>query len=155
MCFAAATVFNGIFGGFSHSRLFRHVREKAGLAYQVNSALEGSHGLLTASMGIEAQNYERAMRIVRAQLRELTAGRIGADEIAKTKQRIVSRLEGTADSPSRTIAFHHSQALNGEAVNLERWIARVKAVRAADVRAVAAKTKIDTIFMLRPEKWKR
>ncbi len=150
--FAAATVFNGVLGGFSHSRLFRHVREKAGLAYQADSFLEGSHGLIAASMGIEAKNYERAMRILRAQLRELAAGRIGADEIAKTKQRIASRLEGTADNPSQMISFHYAQAVNGGAADLEHWIGRVKAVRADDVRAVAEKTKIDTIFLLRPEK---
>ncbi len=150
--FGAAMVFNGILGGFSHSRLFQHVREKAGLAYQADSFLEGSHGLITASMGIEAKIYEQAMKILRAQLRELAAGKITTNEIAKTKQRIISRLEGTADTPSGVIAFHYAQAVNGSAADLAYWIARVKAVQAADVRAVAEKTKIDTIFLLRPKK---
>ena len=46
-------VFNGIFGGFPHSKLFINVREKASLAYYAASRLESHKGLLMVMSGIE------------------------------------------------------------------------------------------------------
>ena len=51
----ALQVFNGIFGGFSHSKLFINVREKASLAYYAASRLESHKGLLMVMSGIEAK----------------------------------------------------------------------------------------------------
>ena len=57
----ALQLFNGIFGGFSHSKLFINVREKASLAYYAASRLESHKGLLMVMAGIENANYKQAL----------------------------------------------------------------------------------------------
>ena len=49
----ALQLYNGLFGGFSHSKLFINVREKASLAYYASSRLESHKGLLIVMSGIE------------------------------------------------------------------------------------------------------
>ena len=46
----ALQLYNGLFGGFSHSKLFINVREKASLAYYAGSGLESHKGLLIVSV---------------------------------------------------------------------------------------------------------
>ena len=73
-------VANGILGAFPHSKLFINVRERASLAYYVNSSLEGSKGLLTVNAGIAPQTYGQAVDIIRRQVAELQNGSITDDD---------------------------------------------------------------------------
>ncbi len=57
----AFQVFNGLFGGFPHSKLFINVREKASLAYYASSCLESHKGLMIVITGIETKNYEQSI----------------------------------------------------------------------------------------------
>ena len=148
--YAAAVVFNGVLGGYSHSRLFRTIREDAGLAYQVDSSLEGSRGLMMISMGIDAAGYRKALDIVRRQMDEIRRGKITRAEMSKTRRRLASQLYGIPDSASRLISLWYSQDVNGGSQDIERWRRRIVAVRVCDVSAVARKTETDTIFSLRP-----
>lgn len=62
--YPALQVFNGLFGGFSHSKLFINVREKASLAYYAASRIESFKGLLMVMSGIEVKNFEQAVSII-------------------------------------------------------------------------------------------
>ena len=45
--YPAALVYNGILGGYPHSKLFINVREKESLAYYASSRLDGHKGIIT------------------------------------------------------------------------------------------------------------
>ena len=81
----ALQVFNGIFGGFSHSKLFINVREKASLAYYAASRVESHKGLLMVMSGIDAKNYDQAVTIIKEQMQEMKQGSFTDGEIAQTK----------------------------------------------------------------------
>ncbi len=61
-------MYNGVLGGYPHSKLFTNVREKASLAYYASSRFDGHKGILTIQSGIEMANYEKAVDIIRKQL---------------------------------------------------------------------------------------
>ncbi|UUZ95673.1 insulinase family protein [Paenibacillus sp. P25] len=63
--YPAALMYNGILGGYPHSKLFTNVREKASLAYYASSRLDGHKGILTIQSGIEIGNYEKAVNIIK------------------------------------------------------------------------------------------
>lgn len=94
----ALQVFNGIFGGFSHSKLFINVREKASLAYYAASRLESHKGLLMVMSGIEAKNYDQAIRIIREQMEAMKNGDFTDQEIEQTKAVINNQLLETTDT---------------------------------------------------------
>ena len=69
-------VFNGLFGGFPHSKLFLNVREKHSLAYYASSSVEPFRGLLTVQTGIDGKNREKVLRLVNDQLKEIAEQKI-------------------------------------------------------------------------------
>ncbi len=81
----ALQVFNGIYGGFSHSKLFINVREKASLAYYVASRLESHKGLMFVMSGIDNKNYEQALSIIKEQMKAMVAGDFSDEEIRSNK----------------------------------------------------------------------
>ena len=94
----ALQVFNGIFGGFSHSKLFINVREKASLAYYVASRLESHKGLMMVMSGIDLKNYDQAVGIIREQMEAMKNGDFSDEEVAQTKAVIRNQMLETIDT---------------------------------------------------------
>jgi len=153
--FPAAMMYDVLLGGYSHSRLFRVIREKEGLAYDVYSHIEDSKGLMIITAGLEKRNLKKALRIIGEQMAGLRAGRISRDEMAKTRKNAVTRFMSIADLPLLLIQDHYSEMVNGAVACLDEWVERIKGVTAADVKAIAEKVTIDTIYVLEPRGKKR
>ena len=97
----ALQLFNGIFGGFSHSKLFINVREKASLAYYVSSRLESHKGLMMVMSGIDLKNYDQAVGIIRDQLEAMKKGDFSDQELVQTKAVIRNQILETIDTSTR------------------------------------------------------
>ncbi len=105
----ALQVFNGIFGGFSHSKLFINVREKASLAYYVASRLESHKGLMMVMSGIDLKNYDQAVGIIREQMEAMKNGDFSDEEVAQTKAVIRNQMLETIDtSRGLTEVLYHN-----------------------------------------------
>lgn len=78
-------VFNGMFGGYAHSKLFMNVREKASLCYYCASRLDNYKGLMYVYSGIEAQNYQKALEIIGQQLKDMVGGNFTDKEMDLAK----------------------------------------------------------------------
>jgi predicted Zn-dependent peptidase len=148
--YAAAVMYNGLLGGFSHSRLFRSIREKEALAYDAHSYLENSRGLMIVGVGMEKRNLGKVARVIEAQMDEIRDGKISRDEMNKTRKSVITRLRSSVDSPLQLMHLHYSQMVNGVNICLDEWVKRISAVAAADVKALAGKVAIDTIYVLSP-----
>jgi predicted Zn-dependent peptidase len=96
--YPAALMYNGVLGGFPHSKLFIHVREKESLAYYASSRLDGHKGILTLQSGIEIQNYEKAVAIILKQLEAMEQGDISEKELSQTRAMISNHLREIQDS---------------------------------------------------------
>jgi predicted Zn-dependent peptidase len=148
--YAAAVMYNGVLGAFPHSKLFRVVREKEGLAYDVHSYIENSKGLVIVGTGLESKNLKKALGIIEGQLEEMRRGRVTREEMSKTRKGIITHLRSSVDSPAQLIQLQYSQMVNGVGLTLAEWVRRIGAVTVADVKALAEKTAVDTIYVLEP-----
>ena len=90
--YPAALMYNGILGGYPHSKLFLNVREKESLAYYASSRLDGHKGILTIQSGIEFANYEKAVDIIKRQLAHMAEGQISELEMSQTRAMIANQL---------------------------------------------------------------
>ncbi|MDQ7779012.1 MAG: insulinase family protein, partial [Planctomycetota bacterium] len=144
----AMTFFNGLFGGLSHSRLFRVVREKAGLAYYVHSALERTKGIMLVGAGIDSAKYGEALRLVRQSLEDIAAGKIEDWEMDATRESLASHLKSLDDAPSVKISSYVERLINGRVLSFEELYDALTGVTKADVAAAAAKVKEDTVYFL-------
>ncbi|CAH0119874.1 hypothetical protein PAE9249_02382 [Paenibacillus sp. CECT 9249] len=147
--YAAALMYNGILGGYPHSKLFANVREKASLAYYASSRYDGHKGICAIQSGIEIGNYERAVQIIREQLASMQAGQISELELSQTKAMIANTLREIGDSAFETIAYYFNRELSGKERTTAQLLEQVERVTAEDIQRVAQTFQLDTIYFLR------
>jgi predicted Zn-dependent peptidase len=147
--FTALLVCNGILGGFPHSKLFVNVREKASLAYYAVSRLESHKGILMMMSGIEVDKYEQAVEIIKKQLHAVQQGDISEMELTQTKAMLTNQLIETKDNARTIIDFEYNSELVGRERTLDGLLAEIEQTTKEDVRRIAQKIQIDTIYFLR------
>lgn len=149
--YPALVMYNGILGGFPHSKLFRNVREKESLAYYCSSRIESLKGLLFIQSGIEISNYEKAVQIIKDQLQALRQGDISDNELEQTKATLSNQYRQHLDRPFDLIGYHFHQRLGRKERQLENFIHQIQQITKDDVQRVAQKVKLDTIYFLRDQ----
>ncbi|HEX7065353.1 MAG TPA: pitrilysin family protein [Bacillales bacterium] len=142
-------VFNGILGGFPHSKLFINVREKASLAYYASSRIETHKGLLLVFSGIQSSNYEKAVTIIKEQTEKMRLGDFSEEEFQQTKAMLKNQILETIDNPRGIIEFFYNGISSGCERSVDEWIAGVDGVSRDDVTQMAEKVKLDTTYFLK------
>ncbi|MFR8908100.1 MAG: EF-P 5-aminopentanol modification-associated protein YfmF, partial [Enterococcus faecium] len=112
----ALMVFNGLFGGFPHSKLFMNVREKESLAYYASSSVDTFRGFMSVQTGIDEKNRNQVLRLIHEQLESLRNGEITDLELAQTKAMLRNQYLLSLDSPQAAI----------EASFLDSWLPETK-----------------------------
>lgn len=144
----ALQVFNGIFGGFSHSKLFINVREKASLAYYAASRLESHKGLLLVMSGIDHKNYDKAVSIIKAQMEAIQNGDFTEEELSQTKAVIKNQLLETIDVARGLVEVLYHNVMVGKDITLEEWFQKTDTVTKEDIVDVSKNIQLDTIYFL-------
>nr|WP_174704631.1 pitrilysin family protein [Paenibacillus physcomitrellae] len=150
--YASALMYSGILGSYPHSKLFVNVREKASLAYYASSRYDGHKGLATIQSGIEIQNYEKALGIIKEQLESLRQGEISELEMSQTKAMIRNQLREMQDSAFEMIAYDFNRVLSGKDRPAEQLLEQVEAVTKQDIVDAAQTFHLDTIYFLTGQK---
>ena len=144
----ALQVFNGIFGGFSHSKLFINVREKASLAYYAASRLESHKGLMMVMSGIDLKNYDQAVGIIHDQLEAMKNGDFTEEELVQTKAVIQNQILETIDTSRGLTEILYHNVVSGANINLDTWLEEMQKVTKEEIVAAAKKIEMDTIYFL-------
>ncbi|TYS16224.1 insulinase family protein [Rossellomorea vietnamensis] len=144
----ALQVFNGVFGGFSHSKLFINVREKASLAYYAASRLESHKGLMMVMSGIDGKNYDQAVTIIKEQMQAMKNGDFTEGEIQQTKAVIRNQLLETIDTPRGLVEILYHNVVSGQKIELDHWLESIEKVTKEEITTVAKKVNMDTIYFL-------
>jgi predicted Zn-dependent peptidase len=145
---AAATLFGLVFGGESHSRLFKRVREKESLAYGCSAAVSIDNATLVVQAGVDAVAAARTQELVLEELVRLARDGVSAEEVELSRRAQRRRLRNLKDSPRGLLAFRLSGIMNGRAWSLDRALEELARVTPDEVAAVAAGCALDTIFLL-------
>jgi len=144
----AAQVFNGLFGGFPHSKLFMNVREKASLAYYAASRYDSYKGIVIVMSGIEFENYDQAVEIIRAQLKSMQAGEFSEGELEQTKALLKNAILESLDNPFSLIDQLYRKVLVKDSDDMAKWFNGIDQVTPEEVKRVAGATELDTIYFL-------
>jgi zinc protease len=133
---------NTILGGGTSSRLFMHIREQKGYAYDAHSSAQplkesGSFAVVTQ---VRNEVLAEAIDALLAEMRQIGAQPVSADELEATGNYLsgvfVIRLE-TQDGLAAQLAAVRLMGL--PLAYLENYTSRVRAVTPDDIRAVAAR----------------
>ncbi|GAB6931432.1 pitrilysin family protein [Paenibacillus sp. JCM 10914] len=150
--YAAALLYNGILGGYPHSKLFVNVREKASLAYYASSRYDGHKGIATIQSGIEVQNFDQAVDIIKQQLGDMEKGAITDIEMNQTKAMIRNVIKEMQDSAFEMIAYDFNRQLSGRERTPDELLRQVEGISVDDVKQAASAFSLDTIYFLKGQK---
>ncbi|TXR64215.1 insulinase family protein [Bacillus sp. AY18-3] len=144
----ALQLFNGLFGGFSHSKLFVNVREKNSLAYYAASRFESHKGLLFVMSGIEAKNYEKAVEIIKEQMSAMQNGDFSEEEMHQTKSVIQNQILEAIDTPRGFVEMLYHGIISDRTRPVEEWLTGIESVTKEEIVKVAKNIELDTIYFL-------
>lgn len=143
-----AVIFNGLFGGFPHSKLFLNVREKESLAYYASSSLDTFRSYLSVQTGIEGKNRDHVLHLITEQLESLQRGEISDLELLQTKANLKNQFLMTQDSPQGQMELYFRQVFLNECITEEMWLKKLEAVTVEDVSQYAKDVRLESIYFL-------
>ncbi len=146
--YVAMQVCNGLYGAFSHSKLFMNVREKESLAYYAASRFESHKGVMMVMSGIEFSKYDRAVEIIKEQFEAMKKGDFTEAEVEQTKAMLKNQILETADVARGLVELSYHQVVSGKKRTIEEWMQQIDAVTKEDIVKVAEKVRLDTIYFL-------
>ena len=133
-------VLNTLLGGGMSSRLFQSVREEAGLAYSVFSALDffRDSGMISIHMGVSPERGRQALALTAEELRKLVEHGPDQVEVEAAKSQIRGNVLMEHESvSSRMVHLAHEEIYRGTYTPPEDLVARVQAVSQEQVADVA------------------
>ncbi len=146
--YPAGLVMNGILGSFPHSKLFVNVREKESLAYFASSRLDSATGALAIQTGIEINNYDKALKIILQQIKDIQEGKITEQEMDFTKRGLTNQYKQLVDQPTALIDMHFNGLLAGHDRDIPTLLEQISGVSTDSVIEAANHLQLDTIYFL-------
>lgn len=148
----ASMVFNGLFGGFPHSKLFQNVREKASLAYSTSSFIDFLRGTMVVYTGIDSTKKQEVEEIVLKQLEDMRAGVFIEELIVQTKDMLINQFMQNEDHQSASLSKGYMNRLTtGKDIEDEEWISSLQRVTKAEIIEAAKQLKLQATFFLKGE----
>ena len=144
----AICVTSDMFGGGTYSKLFTVVREKMSLCYFCRAQLNRDKGIMIVSSGIETENEEKAREAILQQLQEMREGKFTREEFDASIRSLSDTILGYTDSPDVICGWYALQIFRDTFKTPAQRIAEFAAVTPEEIRPVAEKITLDTVFML-------
>jgi len=146
----AFLVYNGMLGGFSHSKLFSSIREKRGLAYYINTRVESTKGLIIINAGLDEVDYPIVKEIIEEKIEEMSKGDFEDQNIEWTKKKLINRYKILSDNNHSIVDAFLLGLINGKKDSLNFVINSIKQVEREDIIKVAKKINLTTYYLLKP-----
>ena len=145
----AICLYNVILGESATSKLFQNVREKASLAYTARSNYIRQKNNIYIRCGIEIENYEKALKIIKEQLEDMKNGNFTDEEIENAKKYMISGIKTVKDEQDSEITYYLGQELSGDFKSFEEYAEKIEGVTREQIQKIANKIEINTIYFLR------
>jgi len=137
---SALTVFDCIMGRGMSSRLFREVREKRGLSYDIRSQAQlfDDTGAWIVSAGVDPKCADKAMKAIEAELARIASKPVPADELRRAKDFISGNFRLAFESVRRRMYYFASCVQTfGRIIPPETVLDSIERVSSADILALA------------------
>lgn len=141
----AMMVMTDIFGGGTYSKLFANVREKMSLCYYCRATLNKNKGIIIVGSGIETNNEEKAKSAILEQLDEMKNGNFSREDFDASIRSAKESLIACEDTPE---LWYADQIFFDELKTPQERIAEIETVKFEDIKEMAQKVTLDTVFML-------
>lgn len=132
---------NNLLGGPAmNSRLNLQIRERYGIAYNIESGYQpySDTGIFHIYLGTDERMFARAERLVQAELKKMREQRLGVSQLHMAKQQLIGQIALGQESGSGTmIALGKSYMLYNRVDTLEEVYKSIEAVTADELLDIA------------------
>ncbi len=148
--FYALNLYNAILGVTPSSKLFQNVREKASLAYTVRSRYYRFKNILVIYAGINKENKEKAVELIKQQYEDMKNGNITDEEFRTAKDSLMADLLEWNDSKVAMAKLKLSNiiASKNADITVDDMREKMSEITLEDVIKVASKVELKKIFVL-------
>ncbi len=143
------SLYNVILGEGATSKLFQNVRERESLAYTARSNYVKPKNNIYIRCGIEIQNYEKAVNVIKEQLEAMRNGDFTEEDIENAKKYMIAGLRTTREEQDSELTYYLGQELSDKFTTFEEYEEKISKVTKEDIQKVAQNIKINTIYFLR------
>lgn len=126
--YSALKVANGIFGQYPSSFLFQEVREKNSLCYSIFSNLISFDGAMLVSTGVEHENIDQTVKLIREQFKKCQAGEFDEELIEVTKKMLINGLKASLDDMNSMVAYSYNNSILNREQSVEDSVALIEKV---------------------------
>lgn len=144
-----AQVYNTILGGSASSKLFKNVRKKASLAYTVSSNYMKLKSNIFIRAGIEIENYDKTVEIIKEQLKDMEESNFSEEDINQAKRTILSSINNIEEEQDIELSYYYGQELSDKMMTIEEYKNNIEKVTREEINSVAKSLSINTIYFLR------
>jgi len=143
-----ALVYNAILGGIPTSKMFQNVREKNSLAYTASSSFIRQKANIFIKCGIDIENYEKALEIIKEQLEDMKKSKFTDKNIEEAKTNIISTINFIPEEQDTELMYYFSQELSGYEMGYEEYINKINSITRDDIIDLANRIQVNTIYFL-------
>jgi predicted Zn-dependent peptidase len=137
----ALVLLNNLLGGqSSNSRLNLSLRERKGMAYNVESSFTSytDTGLFNVYFGTDKENLEKARKIVYKEFQTLRDVSLGTLQLSKAKKQLIGQLAIAADNHEELmLTIGRSYLLFNKVDPIEKVFDKIESIKASDLLEVA------------------
>ena len=144
----ALQTFNGLFGGFAHSKLFQNIREKKSLAYYADSSIDILQHFLFVEAGIEGSNRNLVLKLINQQLKEIQLGHFSEQELQQTTLLLKNIFQQGLDSQRVLIERSYLSLKLPYLLPENQWLAAFEKVNREDVIRIARQIELQAVYFL-------
>ena len=144
-------LYNYILGGSADSKLFKEVREKNSLCYSISSTHSGIANLEFISAGIDKENYDKAVELIKAEIKNMEDGNFTEEDISQAKITFLASLKEIEDTANGIINIYEAHEYLDYDL-LEERAKEIEKVTKEDIINVSKKMYLDTIYLLEGDK---
>lgn len=98
--------------------------------------------------GIEIQNYNKALEIIREQVENMRQGKFSDKDIVNAKTYIVSGIKNIEVEQDTEMVFYMGQELSGLHFSIDEYIIDINSVTKAQIVEFAKSLQANTIYFL-------
>lgn len=146
--YSGLLVWNEILGGSGNSLLFREIREKMGLCYEIHSFVYPLTGMLFVEVGAEGKDIPKIAKEISKIWDKVEEDGVNIEELNYAVESLRRKYGDMQYNPSQLLDFAVEQVLVDTEKSLSQVMNDFSALEKKDIQRVLAKTHLSGCFML-------
>jgi predicted Zn-dependent peptidase len=150
--YEATLCFDLMVGGYAESILFKEIREKEGLCYDIRSSYDAISGTLVIKSGVDLSRKAEALQKLNDVMLNLESYGLNENALVHAKKYVIHQIKSSYDEQGSLTMRAFFEDLYHIHLSLEEKIKLISNVKFQDILEVMEQLKLQTTYVLSGDK---